>query len=152
MDKYYLSPERLEELKKELEDLKKNKRVDVAERLKSAKEYGDLSENSEYVEAREEQTRVESRIFDLEELLKKAVIIKKSNGADKVEVGSTVTVKKGNQVMTFNIVGSYEAQPESGKISDRSPLGSVLLGHKVGETVTAHAPSGQVIYQITKIE
>ncbi len=95
MDRYYLTKERLEELKQELDVLKNTKRAEIAERLRHAKEYGDLSENSEYAEAREEQALVETRIFDLEELLKKAVIIKKTEGAEKVGVCSTVFAKKG---------------------------------------------------------
>ena len=152
MDKYYLSKERLEELKGELETLKKTKRVDVAERLKHAKEYGDLSENSEYAEAREEQSLVETRIFELEEMLKKAVVIKKTEGSDTVQVGSTVIAKKGEQMVSYSIVGSYEAKPEDGKISDESPLGRAFLRHKVGDSVTVTTPGGQVVYQITKIE
>lgn len=152
MDRYYLTKERLEELKKELDDLRNTKRVEIAERLRHAKEYGDLSENSEYAEVREEQSLVEGRIFELEELLKKAVIIKKSEGADKVEVGSTVTAKKGDQLFHYAIVGSYEAKPEEGKISDESPLGRAFFGHKVGDSVSVNAPSGAATYQITKIE
>lgn len=152
MDKYYLTKERLEELKQELDDARNVKRADIAERLKHAKEYGDLSENSEYAEAREEQALVEARVFELEELLKKAVIIKKSEGAEKAEVGSTVTAKKGDQIFRYALVGSYEAKPEEGKISDESPLGRAFLGRKVGDDVTVAAPSGTAVYQITKIE
>ncbi len=152
MDQYYLTKERLEELKKELENLKSEKRLDVAERLKRAKEYGDLSENSEYSEAREEQSRVEGRIFELEETLKKAVIIKKSAGSEQVEVGATVTVKKDLNVFRYMIVGSNEAKPEEGKISNESPLGRAFLHRKVGDKVMAKTPGGEVSYQITKIE
>ena len=152
MDKYYLTKERLEELKQELDGLRNAKRADIAERLRHAKEYGDLSENSEYAEAREEQALVETRIFELEELLKKAVIIKKSEGSDKVGVGSTVTARKNDQTFRYTVVGSYEAKPEEGKISDESPLGRAFLGRKVGDSISVNAPSGQVIYQITKVE
>lgn len=152
MDKYYLTKERLEELKEELDNLKSNKRVEIAEKLKHAKEYGDLSENSEYTQAREEQSVTESRIFELEDLLKKAVIIKKSEGGDKVEVGSTVTAKKGDKVVSYTIVGAYEAKPEEGMISDQSPIGRSFLGHGVGDSINVNAPSGPVTYQITKIE
>lgn len=152
MDKYYLTKERLEELKQELDDLKNKKRVEIAEKLKRAKEYGDLSENAEYAEARDEQSVVETRIFELEDLLKKAVVIKKSEGSDKVEVGSTVTVRKNGDIFIYTIVGSYEAKPEEGKISDESPLGRAFLGHKVGDSVTVTTPGGQAGYQITKIE
>ncbi len=151
MDKYYLSKERLEELKEELNNLKKKRRVEVADRLKHAKEYGDLSENAEYAEAREEQAAVETRIFELDDLLKKAEVIKKSGG-DTVHVGSTVTVKKGDKTETYTIVGSYEAKPEGGKISDESPIGRAFLKHKVGDNVTVATPAGQATYLVVKIE
>lgn len=152
MNKQYLTKERLAELKEELETLKNKKRVEVAERLKQAKEYGDLSENSEYAEAREEQANVETRIAELEDLLKQAVTIKMSGGGDTVSVGSTVTVKKGEKTMTYMIVGSYEAKPEEGRISDESPLGKAFLKKKAGETVNITTPSGAVTYEILKIE
>lgn len=152
MPKYYLTQERLEELTQELDNLKKVRRVEIAEKLKHAKEYGDLSENAEYAQAREEQAVVETRIFELEDLVKKAVIIKKSEGSGKVEVGSTVTAKKGNQEVRYTIVGAYEAKPEEGRISDQSPLGRAFLGRRVGDSVSVQAPSGTVTYQVSKIE
>ena len=154
MDKYYLTKERAEELKQELETLKSQKRLEVADRLKQAKEFGDLSENSEYSEAREEQSRVETRISELEDVLKKVVLIKneKSAGTDSVFIGSTVTVKKNGQTRAYRIVGSNEAKPEEGKISNESPLGLAFLDKKVGESVTVKTPGGQSDYQIMKIE
>ncbi|HVO29018.1 MAG TPA: transcription elongation factor GreA [Candidatus Paceibacterota bacterium] len=151
MPKQYLTKERLEELKAELDELKNKKRLEVAQRLKQAKEYGDLSENSEYVEAREEQANVEGRIFELEELLKEAVTIKTGEGGDTVRVGSAVTVRKGGQMLTYTIVGAYEARPEEGRISDESPLGKAFLGHKVGEAVNVATPAGSSSYEIVKI-
>ncbi len=151
MDKY-LSKERLEELKAELEDLKTRKRREIAERLKNAKEFGDLSENSEYTEAREEQARVEGRIFELEETLKQAVIIEKSGSANTVSVGSKVILKKGGQSFTYIIVGSNETSPEEGKISNESPLGQSLLGHKVGDRVSVKTPDGEVIFTVDAIK
>lgn len=151
MPKQYLTKERLEELKIELDELKNNKRQKVAERLKQAKEYGDLSENSEYAEAREEQANVEGRIFELEELLKEAVTIKTGEGGDTVNVGSVVTVKKGEKVLVYTIVGSYEAKPEEGRISDESPLGKAFMGHKVSDAVDVSTPGGSAHYEITKI-
>lgn len=152
MDKYYLTKERFEELKIELENLRTKKRMEIAERLKRAKEFGDLSENSEYTEAREEQNWVEGRIFELEEIFKHVVIIEKQKGASDVQIGSTVTFKKGNQVSKYMIVGSNEASPKEGKISNESPIGRAFLKHKVGDTVTVKTPAGEVSYQITKIE
>jgi transcription elongation factor GreA len=151
MSKQYLTQERLDELKAELDELKNKKRQEVAQRLKTAKEYGDLSENSEYVEAREEQANVESRIFELEELMKEAVTIKTGEGGDIVGVGSVVTVKKGEKTTTYTIVGSYEAKPEEGRISDESPLGKAFLGKKVGDTVAVTTPGGALKYEVLKI-
>ncbi len=153
MGKEYLTKERLEEFKHELESLKNEKRNEVAQRLKQAKEYGDLSENSEYAEAREEQANVENRIFELEDLLKNAVTIEKpSNHADTVQVGSTVTIKKGGKVSTYTIVGMYEAKPEEGRISDDSPLGKAFMHRKAGEVIDVATPAGTAKYEITKVE
>ena len=150
--KYYVTEERLEELKTELEGLKTKTRLDIADQLKKAKEYGDLSENAEYAEAREEQARVEQRIFELEEMTKKAIIIQKSSGSAVVQVGSHVTVKKGSQSFSYTIVGSNESKPEEGKISNESPIGKAFLGKKVGDSVTVKMPAGEVVYQVMKVE
>lgn len=152
MPKQYLTKERLEELKTELETLKTKRRIEVAERLRQAKEYGDLSENSEYAEAREEQANVESRIAELEDVLKQAVVIEKPGTSDTVAVGSTVTVKRGDRLMTYTVVGSYEAKPGEGRISDESPLGKAFLKRRAGETVNVATPAGEATYEIVKIE
>lgn len=152
MDQQYLSPERLEALKQELNELKTAKRIEVAERLKRAKELGDLSENSEYFEAREEQAQVESRIFEVEDIIKNASLISKITSRTKVEVGSTIDVTKDGAKMTFTIVGSNEAEPEAGKISNESPLGSAFLGHEPGESVKVKTPKGEMTYKIVKID
>jgi transcription elongation factor GreA len=152
MSKQYLTKERLEEFKIELEELKNIKRNDVAQRLKQAKEYGDLSENSEYAEAREEQANVESRIFELEDLVKSAVIIEKTETNDVIQVGSVITIKKGEKTSIYTIVGMYEAKPEEGRISDESPLGKAFLKHKVGDKIPVTTPTGKMTYEILKIE
>lgn len=152
MEKQYLSKEKLEELKSELNHLKTVRRGEIAERLKAAKDFGDLSENSEYSEAREEQARVESRIFELEEMLKQVSVIEKSSSVNEVHVGSTVTIKKDGKTLSYNIVGSNETIPEEGRISNESPLGKALLGHKVGDEVSFETPGGKASYIITKIE
>lgn len=152
MDKYYVSESRLEELKEELDNLKVKKRIEIAERLKNAKDFGDLSENSEYTEAREEQARVEARIFELEDVLKRAAVIERSKGSGEVNVGCLVTVRKDNQNFSYAIVGPNETEPEKGKISHESPLGKALMGHKVGDSITFKTPGGEVHYEITKIE
>lgn len=152
MDQYYLTTERLEELKKELNELKTAKRIEVAERLKRAKELGDLSENSEYFEAREEQAQVETRIVELEEMVKNASVIKMTSGKTKVQIGSTIDVVKDGKKSVFTIVGSNEASPETGRISNESPLGRAFLGKEAGESVQVKTPKGEVTYKIAKIE
>lgn len=152
MSKQYVTKERLEEFKAELEELKSKRRNEVAQRLKQAKEYGDLSENSEYAEARDEQANVETRIFELEDLLKTAVIIEKAEANGVVQVGSAITIKKGEKTSVYTIVGKYEAKPEEGKISDESPLGKAFLKHKVGDKINITTPGGGVTYEILKID
>jgi len=152
MDRYYVSKERLEELKTELEVLKTKKRMEVAERLKTAKEFGDLSENSEYTEAREEQERIERRIYELDDLLKEVVVIKKQEGSETVSVGSSVTVRRNGETLHYQIVGSNETRPEEGKISNESPLGKAFLGRKAGDSLNVLTPRGEVAYQILKVE
>ncbi len=151
MDKQYVTKEKLEELKQELADLKGRKRIEVGERLKRAKELGDLSENSEYFEAREEQAQVETRIGELEDMIKNAEIIEKSSSTSNVSIGSTVEVEKNGQKMKLTIVGSNEAKPEAGFISNESPLGRAFLGKKSGDKVNVSVPKGKVEYLILSI-
>ncbi len=148
---YYLTSERLEELKKELAELKTVRRAEVAERLKRAKELGDLSENAEYMEAREEQNQVETRIVELEEMTKNAAVIKHTNGG-KVQIGSTIDSENDGRKMTFTIVGPNEADPGAGKISNESPLGKVFLDKKSGDTVKVKTPAGEATYKILSIK
>ena len=155
MMKQYLTKEKLEELKNELNELKTVKRIEVGEKLKRAKELGDLSVNSEYFEAREDQGRVESRIFELEGMLKDVELIKKSHsGASAggiVKVGSTIEVSRSGKKMKFFIIGSNETNPDEGYISNESPLGKAFLGKKAGDTVLIQVPSGKVEYKILSI-
>ena len=150
-DKHYLTKERLEELKEELADLKTRRRIEVGDRLKKAKELGDLSENSEYFEAREEQAQVETRIGELEDMVKSAEIIAKDHSSNIVTIGATIEAEKNGQRRKFTIVGSNEAKPEAGFISNESPLGSAFLGKKVGDKVTVAAPGGKSEYIIINI-
>lgn len=152
MAKNYLTRKRLAELKKELIDLKTRARQEVAERLKQAKELGDLSENSEFASARDEQQLLENRINQLEDLIRSAVIIHKSKGSQVVKIGSTLKVQKNSQIFVYTIVGSEDAQPEKGLISNESPLGKAFLGKKVGEVVKVATPVGLAEYKIIKIE
>ena len=152
MDKTYLSQERYDELSEELAQLKSEGRVTVAERLKQAKEMGDLSENSEYQEAREEQARLEKKIGELEDILRYSAIIKKSVGTEAVKIGAKIKVKKNNDIVNFTIVGSNESDPAQGFISNESPIGRSLLGKKVGDVVIIKTPKGEVSYQILSID
>ena len=140
------------ELKAELHDFKTKVRAEVAERLKKAKEMGDLSENAEYSEAKDEQSRVEMRIAELENIIKNVSIIQKTANKDKVQMGSVVEVSKNGKIFKFTVVGSNEAKPEEGRISNESPLGAAFFGKKAGEEIKVKAPSGEVVYKIISIE
>jgi len=148
-----LTPEGLQKLKDELEHLQTDKRREVAERIKEAREFGDISENSEYDDAKNEQAMLEQRIAQLEERLRAATVIDaKELGTDQVRVGSEVHVQdeKGKK-QTFTIVGSAEAKPPE-RLSNESPVGKALLGHKKGETVEDSLPNGSKrSLKITKI-
>jgi len=152
MKKQYLSSERLEELKAELNKLKTEKRIEIAERLKRAKELGDLSENSEYFEAREEQGQLETKIAELEDVVRTASIIQKDVKSEIVQIGSTVIASKDGKELKFTIVGSHESKPETGLISNESPIGKAFYHKKAGEEIKVKTPSGEVIYKIIKIE
>ena len=151
-----LTPEGLEKLKEEIEHLSTEKRREVAERIKEAREFGDISENSEYDDAKNEQAMLESRIATLEDKLRSASVIEKSElSKDIVRVGSLVTVTddKRKKTLTYSIVGSTEADPNENKLSNESPVGKALLGHKKGDTVTVGLPSGnQRKLKIDKID
>lgn len=149
--KEYISEEGLSKLKKQLEELKTVKRQEIAERLEEAKKMGDLSENAEYTEAREAQEFNEREIAELEELVKKAVVIGKPKDKDEIQIGSTFAAKSHGKEHEFTIVGSEEADPISGKISNESPLGKSFLGKKKGDEVKVKTPKGEVKYTIEKI-
>lgn len=156
----YITKAGLSRLKKELEELKTTKRLEIAEKLQRSIAFGDLSENAEYQEAKEEQAFLEGRIEELEAALENAAIIDDKQrpslgGPRVVSLGSTVVVEPVNPSgpkMKFTIVGSEEALPSEGRISNASPLGMVLLGHKSGDVVAAHTPGGQKQYKIANIE
>ncbi len=147
-----LTEDGLNEIIAELEDLK-SKRSDIAERIATAREFGDLKENAEYSAAREEQGVVETRIAELEEIVANAEIIDEKDKT-KISIGSTVKVKqlKSKKEFEYKIVGSIEVDPMENKISDQSPMGVALLGKKVGETAVVKAPAGEVEYEIVSFE
>lgn len=149
-----LTDEGLKKLEDELEQLKTIKRKEVAEKIKVALSFGDLSENSEYDEAKNEQAIVEARIAQIEAMLKNVKVLDESElTTDAVAVGTKVTVNdvEMDEEIIYQIVGSTEADPMAGKISDESPIGKGLLGHKVGETVTVEAPAGELKFKILEI-
>ncbi len=152
--RFKMSEARLEELKKRLEFLQTERTAEVAEQLKEARSYGDLSENSEYDEAKTEQGKVYSEIAEIKNLIENAEIVQETNTTDQVGIGTRVTIKdlEFNELDTFQIVGSQEADPDAGKISDDSPLGKALMGGTVGQTIEVAAPVGTVKFQIKKIE
>lgn len=154
MKEVILTDEGLKKLEDELDELKTVKRKEIAEKIKVALSFGDLSENSEYDEAKNEQAMVEARIATIEDTLKNATVIKDSDiGTHKVFVGTTVKLLdiEFDEECTYKIVGSNEADPANGKISDESPVGKGLLGHRVGETIKIETPGGEVKYKILKI-
>lgn len=149
-----ITAEGLEEIKNELEELKLVKRKEISEKIKVALAFGDISENSEYDEAKNEQANVESRIAKLELMIKNAKIIKEVKQRGVVSIGSKVTIKdlEYDEVMEYTIVGSAEADPFKGKISNVSPLGKSLLGKKLGEIIEVTSPVGETIkYEIVTV-
>lgn len=152
MQKTYLSKEKYKEIQEDLERLKSEGRRDIAERLKAAKDLGDLSENSDYQEAREEQLRLEQRISTLEETLRNSLIVQKSGGGSAIRVGTKVKMKRGKENVEYTIVGSNETDPVKGFISNESPIGKALMGKKAGETVSITTPKGVVNMEILSIE
>ncbi len=149
----FLTPEGRAKLEAELENLRTVKRAQVAERIHSAKEEGDIMENSAYDEAKNEQAFVEGRIMTIEQMLKNAVMIDATRATDLVGVGSYVTVMErgAREDEIFQIVGSAEADPTRGRISNESPVGRALLGKRVGEEVPVKTPDGVRYLKITEI-
>jgi transcription elongation factor GreA len=147
---YNLTQEGADELKAELDNLV-GQRKDVADRIKQARQLGDLSENAEYQTAREEQDRLESRISELEHVLQNVQIIKKSKSNGHVQLGSRVKLKAGAKTKEFQIVGTMEADPLSGKVSDESPLGKALMGKAKGDKAEIKTPAETVAYTIIDI-
>ena len=153
MDKInYVSAEGLIKLREELHMLKTVRRREVASRIEVAKALGDLSENAEYHEAKDEMALLEGRIMEIQEMLKNIQIIEEETGTKGVvRVGSGVNVFVNNKERQFTIVGSSEADPLTGKISNESPIGSALLGTKAGDTVTVTSPAGKTEYRVLEV-
>jgi transcription elongation factor GreA len=148
----YLTPEGEIKLKAELKELTGPRREDLAKRLRSAIQMGDLSENADYHKAKEDQAFLEGRIQEIEAILRMAVIIEKTK-SDRVNVGSHVTIQEeGFDPETFYVVGAKEADPRNGKISNESPIGSALMNHKAGDVVEAETPGGKIKFKVVKVE
>ncbi|MFH1426667.1 MAG: transcription elongation factor GreA [Candidatus Kerfeldbacteria bacterium] len=149
----YITEEGLKKLKDELHGLKTVKRKEIAERIQEAKELGDLSENAEYIEAKEEQGFIESRVLELEQMIKNAEVISHPTNDDIIQIGSAFTATSdAGLTVSFSIVGSSEADPSKNLISNESPLGQAFLGHKTGESVTVVTPKGDTVYTIESIK
>ena len=149
---YYLSKEGLEKLEAELKDLKTVKVREISDRIESAKALGDLKENAEYHSAKDEMGFVQGRIREIEEMMKNIKLIEEDMGSDKVRIGSTIEVESNNGKRTFKIVGSEEADPIEGLISNESPMGRSFLGHAQGDEVDVITPGGTMVYVINSIK
>ena len=150
-----LTHEGYQELLKKLENLKSVGRKEAAEKLKVARSFGDLSENSEYDEAKSDQAKLEAEISEIEAIIANAKIMEDDNSTEVVHLGSIVTRKeatRGASELKFKITGFAQANPDEGSISDESPVGKALLGHKLGDKVTVEAPRGTTVYKITEID
>ena len=151
--KYLLTQEGLGKLNDELKELVTKKRPDVIERIREAASHGDLSENADYAQAREEQSFIEGRIQEIEDMIKNAEIISTNNGHhNTVTIGSTIVIKAAGKERKYTIVGSNEANPKEGKISNESLVGKALLGHKTGDKFKVTTPAGETDYEIVSIE
>ncbi len=150
---FVLTAEGAARLRKELEELKGPRRRELAQRLRSAIQMGDLSENADYIAAKEEQAFLEGRIQELETILRYAVVVEEGEATvDTVGVGNTVVVaENGREPETFHLVGIKEADPRNGKISHESPIGKALLGKRIGDTVVAQTPAGPLEFKILEI-
>ncbi|MCK5316488.1 MAG: transcription elongation factor GreA [Anaerolineales bacterium] len=154
MDKkeIYLTREGAQKLQEELKELTGPRRVDLAKRLRNAISMGDLKENADYIIAKEDQAFLEGKITELQQILKIAVIIEGNGGNEQVNIGSTVVViAEGEAPQTYKLVGIKEADPRNGKISNESPIGSSLMGKRVGDIATAETPGGDLVMEIQEI-
>src|SRR5437773_7220217 len=147
----YVSADGLKKIQSELEELKNNGRQRVAERIHAAMEFGDFTENSELEQAKNDQAFLEGRILTLEQMVKNAAIIDENANHDVVEIGSHVTIEQDGERDQYVIVGSAEAAPAEGRISNESPVGKALIGHKKGDLVRASVPRGEVELKIVAV-
>jgi transcription elongation factor GreA len=147
-----ISKEGYEKLEKEIEYLSTIRRKEIADRIQKAKDMGDLSENAEYLEAKDEQAYNEGRIAELKAMLKNLTVVENGGGKEEIGMGSKITVKVGDKEKVYTIVSFNEVDPLEGKISNESPLGKAFLGKKEGDKVKVETPKGEVEYEILRIE
>jgi transcription elongation factor GreA len=153
VEEIFLTPEGADKLKQELEHLTSVKRVELAARLRDAIKQGDLSENADYIAAKEEQAFLEGKIMEIEQTLKRATVVRQTSPDGTVSIGRRVTViEAGGDPETFVLVGSKEANPREGKISHESPIGRALMGKRAGDRAEAETPGGTLVFEIIKIE
>ncbi len=150
----YLTPEGAEELRRELDELINVKRIELARKLKAAVAEGDLKENADYHDAKEQQAFLEGRIQYLENILRSSKIIENTGKTDEVRLGSVVTIVEegAHEEEVYSIVGAAEANPREGKISHESPIGSALLGHRKGDKVRVKTPGGEMVFKVKSIK
>jgi len=149
---HYLSAASLKNLEAERETIKNTTIPEIAKRIDEAKQQGDLSENAEYHQAREDMSWAQGRLQEVDGIINSAQIISRPHSTDIVSVGSTITVKANGQTKTYTIVGPQEINPAKGLISNESPIGEAFLGHKTGDKVEVRIPAGKIIYEITEIK
>ena len=147
-----ITPEGMDKIREELRHLKNVRRYEIAARIERAKELGDLSENAEYAEAKDEQAFNEGRIIEMENTLKQLTVVTGSNKSGIIDLGSKVTVSVGGKTKQFTIVSFNEVDPENNKISNESPIGEALMGHKAGDEVKVSLPNGENLYRIITVE
>lgn len=150
---FYLTREGAEQLRAELQELKGPRRTELAQRLRAAIQQGDLAENADYHKAKEDQAFLEGRILELETILRNASIISESSVEGIIGIGSKIVVKEnGRDSLKYFLVGAKEADPRNGKISNESPIGRALLGHRAGENVSVLTPGGTLTFEIVSVE
>jgi len=152
MGEQFITPEGLEKLKQELNELRTVRRPELIQRIQDAKELGDLSENADYQSAKDEQGFIEGKIMELEDLVKNAVIVKRAKSNGKVGIGSEVKITSGSMEFQYTITGSNESDPLSGKISNESPLGQAIMDRSVGDEFSIRTPNGEMRYKILEVK
>jgi len=151
-DQYNLSQEGYDNLLKEVDELKNVKRPKAVERLATARAMGDLSENSEYVAAKDDLGFIDSRIMEIDQIVQNTNIVQHHSGESAIQIGNKVVVESNGNEELYHIVGEFEADITAGKISESSPIGKALLGAKVGSTVSVEIPAGSVTYKVVKVD